>query len=221
MKITLSEKDVGEITRTLMDDCAGNRMFFDEEEGDTLEGLLKAVGKGERSECWCSGGQEVFVNIEVLADEGTLLSNILLAKSESELECVASSRNEMIAALQYEDLYGRACEALALATKRVAENPPAGEWVDIGMVAVESGQITIGDPCYLRMRSQETLNVREDPEHGAWTLSSPVIPGERTGEPLALTFMPGVGDGSYRVQARYKDEGDWGRRIAEVRIRCL
>ncbi len=37
-------------------------------------------------------------------------------------------------------------------------------------------------------------------------------------EGAGVAFSSGFGDGVYDVFARYSDEGDWGRRIAEVRI---
>jgi hypothetical protein len=39
--------------------------------------------------------------------------------------------------------------------------------------------------------------------------------------PIAAVTETGLGDGRYKVEARYEDLGEWGKRVAEIRIKFL
>lgn len=114
------------------------------------------------------------------------------------------------------------------------KTPPIGEEVLIGHCDVDSGQILLCDPCYIKdgFNSEEwnpgddgrltyngccgvTLNTEGD------TPSAGQLRHELGHPGAGVVTSSGYGDGSYPVYATYADEGDWGIRVASVRIDFL
>lgn len=154
------------------------------------------------------------------------------------------------------------------------------QWVRIGSVGVDSGQLLVCDPCYLQRWEHDNPGGRDGNLghlHDDGTILFCTLHGEchqegaigfdhfdqviekygksanqlagdgvlkkvtrrpsgafsysgacqattdkqqagELGNGLGVAFSSGYGDGVYGVFARYKDDPDWGRRIAEVRI---
>lgn len=67
------------------------------------------------------------------------------------------------------------------------------EWEPIGEVGVDSATLWIGDPAYLDVADSTRFD-------------------------NGVSVLPGKGDGTYQVLARYADVPGYGRRIAELRI---
>ena len=90
------------------------------------------------------------------------------------------------------------------------------EWKKIGMVAVDSGTLMIGDPCYLdgdgwteKDYKKYVCGMKGDYEQ---------VPFTKGHVGKALIFSSGLGDGCYEVFAKIKDIKDWGKRVTEVKI---
>lgn len=100
--------------------------------------------------------------------------------------------------------------------------PGKEEWVELGHVAVDSGQLMIADPCYVMTQGEyDKISFRDEyDERGSRTTPDGEYVVTGTGG-TAVKFDPGFGDGTYQVLARYEDHGSWGRRCAEVRIVCI
>jgi hypothetical protein len=89
------------------------------------------------------------------------------------------------------------------------------QWRTIGEVCVDSGHIIIGDPCNADDASSEWMNNDLD-------LNECARNGVRTWQVAnAVVAETGLGDGVYEVEARYEDLGEWGKRVAEIRIKFL
>ena len=107
------------------------------------------------------------------------------------------------------------------------------KWVKIGMCAVDSGTIMLVDPCYVLPDSINKKGKLES-HHGkdSYTyekLMSEIFEGEKDLLPKQICFSgiggtgvvtgSGFGDGNYPVYALISDEGDWGKRVKEVKIK--
>jgi len=91
-----------------------------------------------------------------------------------------------------------------------------GGWTVIGNVAVDTGRLTIADPCNF----SKVTNAHGDEGHPGTiqALSRRFIRSDHEID-VGITFNTGFGDGCYEVMARYdKSSPDWGNRIAEIRI---
>jgi hypothetical protein len=95
------------------------------------------------------------------------------------------------------------------------------QWQTIGEVCVDSGHLIICDPCRGAEGSDQWFDNDLD-------LNECAKIGIRTWEltndhncPIAAVVETGLGDGMYKVEARYEDLGEWGERVAEIRIRFL
>jgi len=96
-------------------------------------------------------------------------------------------------------------------------------WTKIGRVAVDSGTLMIGDPCYLiddnwsgKDYDQELVN------DSSWDLFKQLYNDNRSLK--ALIFSSGFGDGVYDVFAKIKDYGTKGqkdKRIKEIKIKFI
>jgi hypothetical protein len=87
------------------------------------------------------------------------------------------------------------------------------KWKQIGVVGVDSGQIMIGDPCYIKPESYEENYIKQtenyDFHQGHQQLKYPM---GHAG--LAVIFNNGIGDGFYKVEAKFTNGS-----ISEVRIK--
>jgi hypothetical protein len=90
-------------------------------------------------------------------------------------------------------------------------------WQIVGEVAIDSGTIALIDP--------QNDALLED----YWTgIGSGLIEpasvhrlSTEAGVLVGLIVRTGFGDGVYPVEARFTDEGDLGRRVAEIRIQFI
>ena len=102
-------------------------------------------------------------------------------------------------------------------------------WTEIGTVGVDSGQIMVGDPCYLdKWGGHEFTSHGKDDEgkyrptgtydyDGACTATcSPESVGV-LGNGLAAVVSSGYGDGQYGVYVKHEDAG-MGKRVAAVMV---
>ena len=83
-------------------------------------------------------------------------------------------------------------------------------WRAIGDVSVDSALFALVDPMN---------EVDPDDFLGRDELVQTILSAE--GYPVGLVIQPGVGDGTYQVEARLEDLEGHGRRIAEIRISFL
>ena len=95
------------------------------------------------------------------------------------------------------------------------------ERVRIGRVAVDSGNLTIVDPCYVAdgRTYEDLLGVESMHDPQLHELYRPSVKGDVPGVPsLAVTFISGLGDDLYDVYATIGEVPGWGRRIKKVEI---
>lgn len=101
------------------------------------------------------------------------------------------------------------------------------QWVQIGVVGVDSGQLLLCDPCYINSQWQEEWVSNFDNPPAPFCYSAcckATLSSERYGQlnydlghaGVAVAFASGMGDGVYPVYARFD-----GGRIAEVKIVML
>jgi hypothetical protein len=103
----------------------------------------------------------------------------------------------------------------------------------IGHVAVDSGQLMICDPCYIKAKDWEDGPFeRAKPDNAGYypfnyngacgaTLSDELAGRmffESGFDGAAVAFASGFGDGFYPVYATYVDDPDFGKRIAKVEV---
>jgi hypothetical protein len=89
------------------------------------------------------------------------------------------------------------------------------KWRVIGEVAVDTATLVICDPCQMGEvfdRDDELRDLDDD--------QAAVLVNEHK-FPIAVAVTTGLGDGQYAIEARYEDLGEWGRRVAEIRIKFL
>lgn len=103
-------------------------------------------------------------------------------------------------------------------------------WVRIGDVGVDAGMIWLGDPCYIlhRDEGQEPVDVGKDWSEfcerfheRAKDTGTAQFAYNMGHDGLGVCVNSGLGDGVYPVEARYEDDPNWGKRVAEVRIKFL
>jgi len=105
------------------------------------------------------------------------------------------------------------------------------KWVKIGECGVDSGQLMIVDPCYVKDFRNDSYTGKKDRDGMAGEFSYSGICGltigkemggqikNKIGAEIAVAFSSGWGDGVYPVYARIKDFGkDGGKRVIEVKI---
>lgn len=98
--------------------------------------------------------------------------------------------------------------------------------VEIGYVAVDSGQLMVGDPCYLKDWKDTEFSERDEKKAGEYSYEgacNATLSEEGAGQlrfkgsrisGAGVVFSSGYGDGSYPVFATYNDEG----RIIKVEV---
>lgn len=101
-----------------------------------------------------------------------------------------------------------------------------GETIDrvkIGEVYVDSGQMMVGDPCYLSewTNSDELDFEKRDKEYSYEGACQETCSEEHAGilgGGLSAVCSTGYGDGCYPVYIEYSDEGSWGRRVKSITV---
>lgn len=103
----------------------------------------------------------------------------------------------------------------------------------IGFVAVDSGQLMICDPGYIKDDSKwfGDFNPSNPDENGFYPFNyngacGATLSEDRAGQlafdmghsGAGVAFSSGYGDGFYPVFATYIEDEDWGRRIAKIEI---
>src|SRR5262249_28601601 len=95
------------------------------------------------------------------------------------------------------------------------------QWRTIGEVCVDSGHLIISDPCRAGEASNRwidsDLDLNECAKNGIreWELTN-----DRDC-PVAVVVQTGLGDGVYKVEARYETDPTFGKRCAEIKIKFL
>lgn len=99
----------------------------------------------------------------------------------------------------------------------------------VGHIGVDSGQMMLGDPCYLdEWGGGEFTSVGENkPPNGAFNYDGAcraTTSGKQAGllgngvAKLAAVTSTGFGDGQYPVYVEISDEGAWGKRVKSMTI---
>jgi len=101
----------------------------------------------------------------------------------------------------------------------------------LGRFGVDSGQVMICDPCYLKdWKADEFQSSPDESRKRKWnrtkkfsydgacreTLSEDM--GGELENGTGVISSTGFGDGEYEVWAEISDEGDWGKRIKSLHI---
>lgn len=92
---------------------------------------------------------------------------------------------------------------------------------EIGFCPVDSGQIMLVDPCYLKKWKDGDYTGKDDDNDYARACEVTLgeeSAGQTFGE-LAVVSSTGFGDGKYPVVATYEDNGDYGVRIKKLEIK--
>ena len=109
------------------------------------------------------------------------------------------------------------------------------KWVKIGVCGVDSGQVVICDPCYIGsewkgsdydVKEGEGNHPKETKEFSYSGCCRATSSKKKGGQlnytkghaGVGVAASSGIGDGVYPVYVRYENYGEWGRRIAEMRI---
>lgn len=102
--------------------------------------------------------------------------------------------------------------------------------IKLGVVDVDSGQLVIMDPCYIRkdMIDENAEIDYDNPKnlydkcckettenHGGQLLYDTGAPG------LGVAFTTGLGDGMYEVEAKVGEVKGCGERVKEIRIKFI
>lgn len=96
-------------------------------------------------------------------------------------------------------------------------------WKPVGVIGVDAGLCWLGDPCYC-VTPDATSHPAKDWPSFCKMLDKNKYPNAMQfnyakGHPgLGVVVSTGFGDGCYQVYVRETDEGEWGKRIAEVRV---
>jgi hypothetical protein len=112
--------------------------------------------------------------------------------------------------------------------KRTSEIDMTG-WNLIGYVGVDSGQMMVGDPCYLDKwggteftsppgAAGKHVPTGEYSYDGACTATCSEGSVGVLGNGLAAVSPTGFGDGQYGVYVKWSDEGAWGPRAAAMMV---
>jgi hypothetical protein len=101
--------------------------------------------------------------------------------------------------------------------KQIETKKAKRQWQTIGEVCVDTGTIVICDPCQANETTEwcyDGMDLQND--SGAAELN------DDGGIPIAVALTTGIGDGRYKVEARYVEtDSIFGKRIAEIRIKFL
>lgn len=89
------------------------------------------------------------------------------------------------------------------------------KWEVIGAISVDSGCITIADPCY---DVDDSLYIEAETDTVCHPHEGDTLELKR-GFGAAVTLSTGLGDGVYLVEAKRCIEGGFEGRIKEVRIK--
>jgi hypothetical protein len=93
----------------------------------------------------------------------------------------------------------------------------------VGEFSVDSGQVWIGDPCYLDPESFSVSPKAHSPSSNtkafaAWADTTRKPNGEPVQHPLGILSSTGYGDGTYAVYAKMITDRHFGERVGELRI---
>jgi hypothetical protein len=92
------------------------------------------------------------------------------------------------------------------------------ERVLIGHVPVDSGQMMVVDPCYIRdndFYGNACSASLSDNQAGAFSVTG------NSSFADAVCSSTGYGDGMYPVFIEYEDCGDWGRRVKSITVEFI
>lgn len=97
------------------------------------------------------------------------------------------------------------------------------KWIKIGECAVDSGTIMLVDPCYVLPDKEGDVVTDKDYTYDKFlddigSDNFKQILAKGVGGSGVITSS-GFGDGCYPVYAKISDEGDFGKRVKEVKIK--
>ena len=117
------------------------------------------------------------------------------------------------------------------------DNYENDSWEYIGTIGVDSGQMMLADPCYVKdfaddnsdaegvMKLMEAMKDGSDNSFsyiGACSQSNtPQQAGvlvNDIGAEMGVVCRSGLGDGGYPVYVKRHDFGEWGKRVVEMKI---
>jgi hypothetical protein len=78
------------------------------------------------------------------------------------------------------------------------------KWEELGLVTVDTARILLTDPTHVDVEADE---------------EGQIAVGDRSA--TGVLVQTGIGDGNYLVEGRFVDCGQFGERLAEIRVRFL
>lgn len=107
-------------------------------------------------------------------------------------------------------------------------------WQLVGEIYVDSGSVMVGDPCYtqgadasnaskdwnefLAKTWPRTFGEKALPDPTARNRAMDSVVNALENPGIGIVVSSGFGDGAYPVYVKYSDEGNWGKRVAELKI---
>lgn len=103
--------------------------------------------------------------------------------------------------------------------EQIEEDKEAG-WQEVGKLAVDSGRCVLIDPAYVKyaQEAEEAVHDQIMADGGYDYVTEVKVGILTTGGVIVQT---GLGDGLYPIEVRMVDDPDWGRRVAEMRVRFM
>lgn len=102
---------------------------------------------------------------------------------------------------------------------KVYEKLKGEEWITLGIVGVDSGQLLVTDPCYLdsELYDYDEMSKRDQ----ANKRFGRQLKYKQGHAGLGVVFSTGLGDDVYEVEALVGEVGRLSKRVKEVRIRFV
>jgi hypothetical protein len=94
--------------------------------------------------------------------------------------------------------------------------PKSKGWKKVGVVGVDSGTIHIGDPAYV-----EDFDYQKDVVKGMENKKTQQLNFKLGHKGRGVITEAGFGDGVYPVYAKISDEGEFGKRVKEIKVQFI
>jgi len=113
------------------------------------------------------------------------------------------------------------------------DNYENDSWEYIGTIGVDSGQMMLSDPCYVKdfAESDDVVEMMEAMKDGSDDSYSYIGACSQSNTPqqagvlvndigaeMGVVCSSGFGDGGYPVYVKRHDFGEWGKRVVEMKI---
>jgi hypothetical protein len=93
------------------------------------------------------------------------------------------------------------------------------EWKKVGYVGIDSGTLILTDPAYMKENLptyEELVGLKKSSK-----VKGDITKEVKVGGSSAVVTNTGYGDGKYPVYAKITDEGKWGKRVSEIKVKFI